>query len=479
MVGSTARCIHPLICYLDILIISFPVPTVCRSHLVVLYHLKITFLLLFAALYTIPVAALEEGLFAKMNTNRGTILLRLYYQSVPQTVANFVGLAEGTKSWKDPITGKWGKSRFYEGLTFHRVIKDFMIQGGDPLGNGSGGPGYQFGDEFHADLKHESPGVLSMANAGPNTNGSQFFITHIPTPWLDSKHSIFGQVVEGMKVVNEIVQGDQILSIDILRQGKDANAFNAAQFEALQKQKLKRLTEKHRKQLPSVNGKQDPKRLPGKNLPEADEVSLELLVIAYKGVQSTLPAIYYDKEGAFKVARQLADLGRIKDADFGALISKYSDLPQQSKIPLLNRATSGLPPFLEKAFTLGPGQISDPVDSPYGFIVFHRIPLEVVKAKHILISYKGAMRSNQSRSKEEARKLARKISRRAQKMEPFGELAKKYSDGPSGPKGGNLGRFGRGQMVPAFDKAVFALKPGEISGIVETPFGYHVIKRLE
>ena len=154
-------------------------------------------------------------------------------------------------------------------------------------------------------------------------------------------------------------------------------------------------------------------------------------------------------------------------------------MPQQSKIPLLNRATSGLPLFLKKAFTLGPGQISDPIDSPYGFIVFHRIQLEVVKANHILISYKGAMRSIQSRSKKEARKLARKISQIAQKMEAFGELAKKYSDVHSGPNGGSLGRFGRGQMVPAFDKAVFALKPGEISGVVETPFGYHVIKRLE
>ena len=143
----------------------------------------------------------------------GTFFIELYPEDAPNTVYNFLKLVE---------------SGYYDGVVFHRIIPDFMIQGGDPLGNGSGGPGYQFGDEFHADLKHESPGVLSMANAGPNTNGSQFFITHIPTPWLDSKHSIFGQVVEGMKVVNEIVQGDQILSIDILRQGKDAKIGRAS-----------------------------------------------------------------------------------------------------------------------------------------------------------------------------------------------------------------------------------------------------------
>ena len=169
-----------------------------------LYLLKITFLLLFAALYTIPAAALEEGLFAKMNTNRGTILLRLHYQSVPQTVANFVGLVEGTKSWKDPITGKWGKSRFYNGLTFHRVIKDFMIQGGDPNtkpepGNtsdkwGIGGPGYSIDAEFNG-IKHDR-GIVSMARSNdPNSAGSQFFIVHKDSPHLDEKYTVFGRII--------------------------------------------------------------------------------------------------------------------------------------------------------------------------------------------------------------------------------------------------------------------------------------------
>ena len=140
---------------------------------------------------------LKDGLYAKLETSRGEILLQLYHQRVPQTVANFVGLAEATKAWKDPISGKSKKTRFYDGLSFHRVIADFMIQGGDPLGTGSGGPGYRFQDEIHPDLNHSGPGILSMANAGPNTNGSQFFITFTATPHLDDNHTIYGEVVEG------------------------------------------------------------------------------------------------------------------------------------------------------------------------------------------------------------------------------------------------------------------------------------------
>ena len=174
---------------------------------------------------------LNNGVFAKMETNKGTILLRLYYKQVPYTVANFVGLADGTRGWKDPKTDEMKKSNFFDGLKFHRVIKDFMIQGGDPLGSGRGGPGYKFADEFNTDLKHDRPGILSMANSGPNTNGSQFFITHVPTPWLDGKHSVFGEVVEGMEIVNSIIQNDHIKSVKILRKGSDATKFDATKFD--------------------------------------------------------------------------------------------------------------------------------------------------------------------------------------------------------------------------------------------------------
>lgn len=173
---------------------------------------------------------LADGLYAKIMTSKGDILIKLEFEKTPLTVTNFVGLAEGTK---DSNRGKG--IRFYDGLTFHRVIPNFMIQGGDPEGNGTGGPGYNFPDEIDSTLRHDVPGVLSMANAGPGTNGSQFFITHTQTPWLDGKHTVFGHVIEGQNVVNAIRQGDTIKNINIIRTGTKAKAFKAdqASFNAL------------------------------------------------------------------------------------------------------------------------------------------------------------------------------------------------------------------------------------------------------
>ena len=149
-------------------------------------------------------------MYAVFETSKGTIVARLFEKETPQTVANFVGLAEGSKEFRDPKTGQKVKRAFYDGLIFHRVIPKFMIQGGCPLGTGTGDPGYRFGDEFHQSLRHDKPGKLSMANAGPGTNGSQFFITVASTPWLDNKHSIFGEVVEGMDIavaISEVARG--------------------------------------------------------------------------------------------------------------------------------------------------------------------------------------------------------------------------------------------------------------------------------
>ena len=166
---------------------------------------------------------LEKGMYAQFNTSKGVIICALEFEKTPMTVANFVGLAEGKFQHLDKSFAK----PFYNGLKFHRVIKDFMIQGGDPLGTGSGDPGYKFYDEIVADLVHSGPGILSMANSGPNTNGSQFFITHKETPWLNGKHTVFGHVVQGQDVVDLIAQNDTILSLQILRIGKAAKKFNA------------------------------------------------------------------------------------------------------------------------------------------------------------------------------------------------------------------------------------------------------------
>jgi peptidyl-prolyl cis-trans isomerase A (cyclophilin A) len=173
----------------------------------------------------------QPGLYAEFDTTKGTILCALEYEKTPLTVANFVGLAEGALSNMARPAG----APFYDGLVFHRVIANFMIQGGCPDGNGRGGPGYRFADEFRADLKHGGPGILSMANAGPGTNGSQFFITHVATPHLDGRHTVFGRVVEGQDVVNAIRQGDAINAIRIHRVGEAAEGFTVdqARFDAL------------------------------------------------------------------------------------------------------------------------------------------------------------------------------------------------------------------------------------------------------
>jgi peptidyl-prolyl cis-trans isomerase A (cyclophilin A) len=146
----------------------------------------------------------SPGLYAHFTTNHGSFVARLFDAEAPNTVQNFVGLAEGTREWTHPATRQKQKTRFYDGLVFHRVIDGFVIQGGDPLGNGMGGPGYRFADEFHPSLRHDRAGLLSMANAGPNTNGSQFFVTLAPTPHLDNRHAIFGEVVDGLDVVRAI-----------------------------------------------------------------------------------------------------------------------------------------------------------------------------------------------------------------------------------------------------------------------------------
>jgi peptidylprolyl isomerase len=172
----------------------------------------------------------NNGLYAQFNTSKGQIIAQLYFKKTPLTVTNFVGLAEGKKN------NTFKKNQpFYDGLKFHRVIPNFMVQGGDPLGNGTGGPGYKFADEIVKELKHDSAGILSMANSGPNTNGSQFFITHKDTPWLNGKHTVFGKVVYGLDVVKKISKGDKINTLKIIRVGAEAKKFVATEksFQAL------------------------------------------------------------------------------------------------------------------------------------------------------------------------------------------------------------------------------------------------------
>lgn len=186
---------------------------------------------------------MNNGIYAKFKTTKGDILVELEYKKTPGTVGNFVALAEGNLENSAKPQG----TPYYDGLKFHRVIPDFMIQGGCPLGTGTGSPGYQFDDEFHPELKHDAPGKLSMANAGPGTNGSQFFITHVETPWLDGKHTVFGHVVKGQDVVDSVSQGDE-MNVEIIRQGEEAEKFNAVEaFRVFEGSRAEREAEEKRK----------------------------------------------------------------------------------------------------------------------------------------------------------------------------------------------------------------------------------------
>jgi peptidyl-prolyl cis-trans isomerase A (cyclophilin A) len=183
---------------------------------------------------------MENGIYAKFNSEKGSVLVKLTHDLTPGTVGNFVALAEGNLENNARSQGK----PFYDGLKFHRVIPDFMIQGGCPKGTGTGDPGYKFDDEFHPTLKHDKPGILSMANSGPGSNGSQFFITHIATPWLDNKHTVFGSVVEGQDVVDAIAQEDTLNSLEIIRVGEEAQNWNAVEaFRVFEGSRAKREAE--------------------------------------------------------------------------------------------------------------------------------------------------------------------------------------------------------------------------------------------
>lgn len=262
---------------------------------------------------------LPEGLYAEIVTNKGNILLQLEFQKVPMTVANFVGLAEGKIDNKAKPLG----TPYYDGLKFHRVIKDFMIQGGCPLGNGTGDPGYKFPDEIVPELRHNGPGILSMANAGPGTNGSQFFITHKETPWLDGKHTVFGRVVKGQDVVNAIEQNDVINKITILRKGSAAEKFDAPVVFKTKKEALE-------------------KELAAKEAAQAEETR-QLIAKQYPHAQKSPSGLLYviEKQGSGKQAEP----------------GKTVKVHYTGKLPNGNKFDSSLDRGQPIEFTLGQGQV--------------------------------------------------------------------------------------------------------------------------
>ncbi len=318
--------------------------------------------------------AADEGLFAEIHTGKGIITARLRYKLAPLTVMNFIGLAEGTTEWTDPETGEKRKQPLYRDLTFHSV-KDFMIQTGDPTGTGRGGPGYIFDDEFHPQLKHDKPGTLSMANRGPNTNGSQFYITKVSARWLN-RHSVFGEVVSGLDIANNIAQGDALREIKIVRKGKAAQAFNAKRAHWLAEQNLAAFKEAARKTIPDATSPLDSAKTPTSDQPAVSPGNFEFLVIGHSGIKDLAQlnrVFYYDHDGAIEVARKLVRLARADGADFTTLIEKYTDMPD-NRFQRGVKDTLYLPAGLKKIFHLKPGQVSDPVDLSTGVYVFRRLP---------------------------------------------------------------------------------------------------------
>jgi cyclophilin family peptidyl-prolyl cis-trans isomerase len=426
-----------------------------------------------------PAADLAPGIYAKIVTPKGEMVARLFYKQVPIAVANFVGLADGTRAWTDPGGNVQRNHRFYDGLTFHRVVPNFVIQGGDPKGDGSGGPGYQFIDEFVPELKHDKAGILSMANAGPNTNGSQFFITHGPTPWLDNKHTVFGEVVQGQEVILKVEAGDKMTKVEILRVGAEAKAADLETAAAVRMAAARKQSGQQLKELPKPTAAVDPARVPGSNQPAADRIGLEYFIIHYEGARVPMAPLLYSKDQALDVAMKFTDLARRKGANFFELATKFSD-SQNILVPIVTSGNTRLPPFLRAALNLKEGQVSDPIETEFGWLVLHRIAPQTATISHILVSFAGARNAVSDRGKDEARKRAEAALQAIKAGKSFGDAAKTFSDDAStGASGGAVGEIAKGDTDPNFEKAAFALKPGEVSGVVETPFGFHVILRTQ
>lgn len=322
---------------------------------------------------TVP-AGQDPGIYARIDTDKGVMLARLYYQRAPLAVMNFVGLAEGTREWTDPVTGEERKDPLYQNLKFHQV-RDFMVQTGDPAGNGKGDPGYVFADEFHPELSHSTAGILSMANRGPNTNGSQFFITTKPAKWLDNHHTVFGELVAGLDVLSKLGKNDGLKQITIERIGKEAQAFNPTSAHKLAELNQQALREGSRKRLPATMPPIDVAKVPGKDQQAVSPGSFKFIAIGHSEMRS--PAVYqrpfyYDRLQATAFAEKLVRLARAKGVSFDTLIDEYSDIERNSLSQNIHDDVR-LPVGLKAIFKLQPGQISDPIDLPTGIYIFARL----------------------------------------------------------------------------------------------------------
>ena len=468
-------------------------PKIPFKLMVILFGLAglvLTFLILGSASAAGP---MPDGLYARFDTSQGRILFRLFYKQAPLTTANFIGLAEGAVEWKEPVSGKPKKAPFYNGRVFYQVIPNLMIQAGALDPSGQGGPGYLQDLEIDPALSHNRPGILSLLNEGPYAHGSRFLITLAPAPFLDGRHTVIGEAVQGLEVIRKLDQGDQINSVKIIRIGREAKRFEIGPLLERIRSRAKVISQEResaaragaekgktgdcRKRLEEVKGEVDPLRVPSPDQPENDRIALEYILVTYRGAMTPKEYQCYEKEEARQAAEHLSKLARMKGTDFSKIALKYSDATEQ-RIPILIKGKN-VPGGIEPVFRLKEGQVSDPLLSDKGYMVFERIKLELVTVRHILIAYQGAAGSKQTRTKEEARRMAEEIRQRAFSGEDFAALAGKYSDSESAAKGGLLGEIARNTTLPAFDQAAFTLKVDEISKVTPTPAGFQIIKRIE
>jgi len=315
----------------------------------------------------------QPGIFAKIYTDKGTITAKLFYQQAPMTVMNFIGLSEGTIAWEEPETKKQVTRPLYQNLIFHHV-REFMVQTGDPTGTGTGGPGFVFADEFYPGLHHSKAGMLSMATKGPDTNGSQFIITNQPAQWLDNRHSIFGEVIDGLDILTQIKRGDKLEKITIARIGQEAEKFDAKQAHQIAKANQEVRRKAAEKKLPTDIGELDPAKIPNPEQPPVSPGDFEFIVIGHTKMRVSVPGktFYYDHDSALEFANKLVRYARSKNVNFAKLIKQYSDMDRD----VLTRNVTdnpNTPAPMKVIFRLKPGQVSEPLDSPMGIYIFHRL----------------------------------------------------------------------------------------------------------
>ncbi len=438
-------------------------------------------------------AELADSIYARITTTRGPLLIRLYFRQAPLTVAGFLGLARGDISWRESRPGKPGEAPYFDGSFFHHIIPDLLVQGGARKAGGHGGPGMLLDREIDPSLSHDRRGVVSLLNEGDSARADRFLITLAPAPFLDGRHTIFGEVVSGLGTLKRLRQGDRITRVTVIRKGEKAKAFEIGPLLERLKQRSAELTVARnkaglaaagngrdrdcRKRLPEPTGPPDPERIPASGQPETERMALEYILVTHQGALTPQEYQCYDPEEARAVAGQLAKLARRPGTDFPELARKFSDSPDY-KIPLLVKGLEH-PEGVAPVFRLLVGQVSDPLPSSKGYMVFRRVELRLVRVSHILIAYQGAEGSRQARTKDKARNLAAEVLRRARAGEDFATLARQYSDSESAAKGGDLGEIAKGTTQPAFDQAAFHLQPGEISDIIQTPAGFQIIRRGE